>query len=125
MQGVDLGTTASSLSRTIGSLGEALDRISSSTSLQYLPLSRPFFQRTYIAFAGNSDLCFSFLQNCANYGEKVFTWCLPFVASLSPSHAGSPHDLRERITTFLSEATGISVENAAMSQGPRHNSQRL
>jgi len=121
--GVDLGAIASSLSSTSGSFGEALERISSSASflasLRYSSLSQPSFRQAYVAFAANSDLCLSFLQHCADYGEKVFTWCLSFNASAISSRVGPPHDLRERTARLLSEATGISTENVASVKGSR------
>jgi hypothetical protein len=119
VQGVDLGAIASSLSSTSGLFGEALERISSSTSLRYSPLSRPSFQRAYVAFAANSDLCLSFLRHCADYGEKVFTWNPSFNASPVSSPVGAPHDLRERTARLLSasEVTAISTENVAGIKG--------
>jgi len=109
--GVDLGAIASCLSSTSGSFGDALERISSSASLRYSPpLSRSCFQRAYVGFAANSDLCLSFLRHCTNYGEKVFTWCLSSNASPVSSRVGAPHDLRERTARLLSEATSISTE---------------
>jgi hypothetical protein len=111
------GVIASSLSSTSGSFGEALERISSSVSLRYSPLSLSSFQRVYVAFASNSDLCLSFLRHCADYGEKVFTWCLSFNASPISSWVGVPHGLRERTAGFLSGATGISMENVASTKG--------
>ena len=118
VQGVDLGTIASSLTSASGSFGEALDRIFSSDSLQYSPpLSRSSFQRVYVAFAANSDMCLSFLRDCAHYGEKVFTWCLSLNASPISSRVGACHDLRERTARLLSEATGISTENIASIKG--------
>ena len=117
MQGVDLGAIASSLSSSSGSFGEALERISSSASLRYSPLSLSPFQRVYVAFAANSDLCLDFLRNCADYGEKVFTWCLSFNTSPVSSRVGAPHDLQERTARLLSNATGISTENAASVEG--------
>jgi hypothetical protein len=78
---------------------------------------RPPFQGAYVAFARNSDLCLSFLRHCANYGEKVFTWCLHFDASPVPSRVGASHDLWERTARLLSEATGISTENVASVKG--------
>jgi len=121
VQGVDLGAIASSLSSTSGLFGEALERISSSTSLRYSPLSRPSFQRAYVAFAANSDLCLSFLRHCADYGEKVFTWNPSFNASPVSSPVGAPHDLRERTARLLSasEVTAISTENVAGIKGSR------
>jgi hypothetical protein len=114
VQGVDLGAIASSLSTTSVSFGAALERIDSSASLRYSPLSRFPFQRAYVAFAANSDLCLSFLRNCADYGEKVFTWCLSFNASPMSSRVG---DLQEGTARLLSEATGISTENVASVEG--------
>jgi hypothetical protein len=120
VQGVDLGAVASSLSSTSGSFGEALERISSSASFRYSPLSRSSFQRAYVGFAANSDLCLSFLRHCADYGEKVFTWCRDFQVNAShiSSRVGVPHDLREQTARLLSEGTGISTENVASDKGP-------
>ena len=117
MQGVDLGAIASSLSTIGGSFGEALERISSSASLRYSPLSQSSFQRAYVAFAANSDLCLSFLRRCADYGKKMFAWCLSFNALPISPRVGVPHDLRERTARLLSEATGISTENVASVKG--------
>jgi hypothetical protein len=115
MQGVDLGVVVSSLSPTIGSLSETLECVSSCASLEYSQLGQSSFQRVYVGFARNSDLCLSFLWNCAGYGEKVFAWCLFSIASPTSSREVAPHDLRERITELRSEA--ISAENAASAQG--------
>jgi hypothetical protein len=117
VQGVDLGAIASSLSSTSGSFGEALERISSSASLHYSRWSRSSFQQVYVRFAANSDLCLSFLRHCADYGEKVSTWCLSFNPSPISSRVGAPHDLRERTARLLSEATGVSTENVASVKG--------
>ena len=118
MQGVDLGAIASFLSSAIGCFGEALEHISSSASLRHLPSSRrSSYQQVYIAFAAHSDLCLSYLRRCADYGEKVFTWCLFFDASPISSRVGAPHDLQEWTTRLLSEATGISTENVASVEG--------
>jgi hypothetical protein len=117
VQGVDLGAIASSLSSTSGSFGEALERMSSSASLRYSPLSRSSFQRAYVAFAANSDLCLSFLRHCADYGEKMFTWCLSFNASPISSPVGAPHNLRGRTARLLSKATDIYTENVASVKG--------
>ena len=114
MQGVDLGAIASSLSTTSGSFGEALECIDSSASLRYSPLSRFPFQQAYVAFEANSDVCLSFLRNCAEYGEKMFTWCLSFNASPISSRVG---DLQEATARLLSEVTGISTENGASVEG--------
>jgi len=119
--GVDLGVIASSLSSASGSFGEALERISSSDSLRYSPLSLHSFQRVYVAFSANSDLCLSVLRNCAGYGEKVFTWCFSFNASPISSQVGAPapHDLREGTARLLSETTAISTESVASVEGSR------
>ena len=103
-QGVDLGVISSSLSPTIGSFEDALERMSSCESLQYSPLGRSSFQRVYVAFAANSDLCHSFLQHCADYGEKVMAW---HPASVSSPRIGASHDLRER-SVVRSGVTGVS-----------------
>jgi hypothetical protein len=126
VQGLDLGAISSSLSSTSGSFGEALERISSSASLQYSPLSRTPFQQAYIAFAANSDVCLSFLRDCAGYGEKVFNWCFSFNALPISSPVGAPHDLQERSARLLSEPTGLSTENVVSVKGLfSYMSQRL
>jgi hypothetical protein len=120
VQGVDLGAIASSLSPTVGALGEALERVCSSASWQHLPLSSPgrsFFQRVYVTFAGNSDLCLSFLRLCVDYGEKVFTWYPSSITLPTSSREGVTHDLREQTTKLLSEATSVPSENAPSVQG--------
>ena len=97
--------------------------MSSSDSLRYSesysPLGRSFLQRVYIAFAGNGDLCLSFLGHCVDYGEKVFTWCRTSIASSTSSRVGALNDLRERTARFLSEATCVagSTENVVSAQG--------
>jgi hypothetical protein len=86
----------------------------SSASLRYSPpLSRYSFQRLYVAFAANSDQCLFFIRHCADYSEKVVTWCLPFNTSSSPisSREGTPRDLRNRTAGLLSEAVGVSTQN--------------
>ncbi|KAF8486405.1 hypothetical protein DFH94DRAFT_850431 [Russula ochroleuca] len=85
--GADLGAIAASLSSSIGFLGEALERMSSSASLQYSLSGLSYFQRVYVAFAGNSHLCLSLLRHCADYGEKVFSWCSPSIASPTSSRS--------------------------------------
>ena len=114
MQGVDLGAVASSLSTRSGSFGEALERMDSSASLQVLPLSRLPFQDAYFAFEANSHVCLSFLRDCADYGEKVFTWYLSFNASPISSRVG---DLQKGTERLLSEATDNSTENVASVEG--------
>jgi hypothetical protein len=117
VQGVDLGEIASSLSPTIGSLEEALERMASSASLRFSRLGRPLFQRVYVAFAANSGLCLSFLQHCTDYGERMFAWC-HFSVALLASPVGVPSNLRERITGLRSEVTDVYyTENAASAQG--------
>ena len=102
---------ASSLSSVIGSLGEALERMSSSASLQYSLSGLSFFQRVYVAFAGHSDLCLSFLQHCAEYGEKVFAWCFPSTPSPTSSQADiHVTGLPERATGLRPESTGASAK---------------
>ena len=125
VQGLDLGAISSSLSSTSCSFGEALERISSSASLHYSPLSWIPFQRVYIGFAANSDLCLSFLRHCADYSEKVFTWCLSIDALPVTSPVDAPHDLRERSARLLSEPTGVSTENVASIKGLVSYSQHL
>lgn len=102
------------LSPTIGSLEEALDRISSSASLQYSQLS---IQQVYVAFVGNRELCLSFLWHCVDYGEKMFTWHLTSITSPTSSCVGALHDLREWTTELRSKVTGVSAENVASVQG--------
>jgi hypothetical protein len=101
----------------MGSLTSALDRLCSTNSLKYLRSGRSFIQRVYVAFAANSDVCLTFLQQCADYAEKVFALCLPSIASPTPSRAGTLHNLRERTMRLRSEMTGVSVENVASVQG--------
>lgn len=115
MQGVDLGAIASSLSSTSSSFGEALERVSSCASLR--PSNLSSFQRVHVAFTASRDLCLSFLRDCANYGEKVLTWCLSFDTLPMTSRGDTPHDLRERTAKLLSEAAGISTENVASVEG--------
>jgi hypothetical protein len=74
-------------------------------------LGRSSFQQVYVAFAGNRELCLSLLQNCADYREKVFTWCFPSIASPMSSHVGAANDIRERNTELRSEVTGISAKS--------------
>ena len=76
-------------------------------------------QRVYVGFLANSDVCLSFLQQCADYGEKVFALCLPSIASpTSRSHTYSGvHDLRERTMRLRSEIASVPMENAAIVQG--------
>ena len=116
MQGVDLGAIASSLSSTSGSLGEALERISSSASLRYSPLSRPSFQRVYVRFAAHSDVCLSFLRHCRLRGKGVHlvSIFLRFAHILS---VGASDHLREQTARLLSQATGISTEIVASVKG--------
>jgi hypothetical protein len=91
--------------------------MSSSASLQYSQLGWSSFQKVYIAFAGNSDLCLSLLRNCADYGKKVLTWCFPSIASPTSSRAGGPYNTREWTTERQSEVTGISVKRLETPEG--------
>jgi hypothetical protein len=91
--------------------------MSSSASLQYSQLGRSSFQKVYVAFAGNSDICLSLLRNCANYGKMVFTWCFPSIASPTSSCVGAAYDIRERITELRSEVTGVSVKSLETLEG--------
>ena len=70
-----------------------------------------------MAFAANSDICFSFLRHCADYGEKVFTWCLPSIASPTSLRVMASRDLRERTVRLRSEVLDLSLGNAASVQG--------
>ena len=105
------------MSSAVGLLTSALDRLPSSKSVQYLRLGRSSIQRVYVAFAANSDLCLSFIQRCANYGEKVFACCSPSISLPASPHVGAPYDLRERTMRLLSETKGFSAENAVFFQG--------
>ena len=97
---VDLGEIASSLSLTMGSLRVALDGIFSSASFQYSQLDQASFQRVYLAFEGNSDLCLDILRHCADYG----------IMFPIGSATGAPHDLRGRMTEHRSEVAAASPE---------------
>jgi hypothetical protein len=93
--------------------------MSSSASLHYSQFGRSYFQRVYVAFAGNSDLCLSVLRHCADYGEKVFTWCFPSITSPTTSQVGFPHvtGLRERATGLRPEVTGVSAKRLKTLEG--------
>ena len=110
-QEVDLGAIATSLSSTMRFLEDALDRMSSSTSLRYSQVGRSSFQRVYVAFAGNSDICLSFLRDCADYGERLLACRLTSISLPTSSRAGALHDLRdwERSTGLRSEVTSVSA----------------
>ena len=112
LQGIDLGAIASSLSPTMGSLEEALERMSSSTSLRYSQSGRLSFQRVYVAFAGNSDICLSFLRRCADYGESVLAWRLVSIGSPSSARVGAldSNDIRKRTKGLRSEVAGDSAK---------------
>jgi hypothetical protein len=116
LQGVDLEVIASSLSPTIGSFEDALERMSSCDSSRYLPLGRSSFQRVYVAFAANSDLCLSVLQHRADYGEKVVAWHPASVGSPASSRMGALHDLRER-SVGRSSVTGASEKTLETLEG--------
>ena len=47
----------------------------------------------------------------------MFIWCLSFNASRISSLVGARHDLQERTTRLLSEATDIPTENVASVEG--------
>lgn len=98
----------------MGSLAPALERISSSASLQDLEMIKSSIQQVYVALAGNSDLCFRFLRHCADYREKVIGCCLALRTS---PRATASNDFRERTTRLRSEMTDVSVENAASVRG--------
>ena len=116
-QGIDLGAIASSLSSTIGSLEDAFERMSSSASLQYSQLGRSSFQRVYVAFAGNSDICLSFLRQCTDYGESVLALRLASIGLPTSSRVGASHDLQERSTGLRSEVTGNSARGLETLEG--------
>ena len=105
------------MSSAMKSLTSALEYVTSSNSLKYLrsDAGRSFMQRVYVAFAANSDLCFSFLQKCADYGGKAIGWPLPPIALPTSLRVMASHDLRERTMRLRSEMT--YVENAASVQG--------
>ena len=75
----------------------------------------------YVAFAANSDLCLSFLRQCAHYGEEVIALCLPSIIPPqvlpTSSRAGVPLDLWDRAMRLRSEITVVSMENDAGAQG--------
>ena len=116
-QGIDLGAIASSLSSTMGSLEDAFERMLSSASLQYSQLGRSSFQRVYIAFAGNSDICLSFLRQCADYGESVLALRLASIGLPTSSRVCASHDLQERSTGLWSEGTGDSARGLETLEG--------
>ena len=105
MRGVDadLGEIAFSLSLAMGSLRAALEGVFSSASFQYSQLDQASFQRVYLAFEGNSDLCRDILRHCADYG-------IMFPIGSATSSAGVPHDLRGRTTEDQSEVAAASIE---------------
>ena len=90
--------------------------MSSCDSSRYLPLGRSSFQRVYVAFAANSDLCLSVLQHCADYGEKVVAWHPASVGSPASSRMGALHDLRER-SVGRSNVTGVSEKTLETLEG--------
>ena len=101
----------------MGLLTSALDRLTLSNSLKYSQSGRSLIERVYVAFAANSDVCLTFVRQCADYGEKVFSLCLDSIASPTSSRAGVPDDLRERTMGLQSETTSVFVENVASVQG--------
>ena len=80
------------MSSAMGLLTSVLDRLNSCKSLKYSQSGRSFIQPVYEAFAANSNMCLSFLWQCADYGEKVFA-SLPSIASCMSSRVAGPHDL--------------------------------
>ena len=100
---VDLGGIASSLSPTMDFLRAALEGVFSSASFQYSQLDQASFQRVYLAFEGNSDLCLDILRHCADYGKM-------FSIGSATSSAGAPYDLRRRTTEHRSEVAAASIE---------------
>ena len=86
-------------------LRAALEGVFSSASFQYSQLDQVSFQRVYLAFEGNSDLCLDILRHCADYG-KMF-----FIRSATSS-LGAPYDLRRRTTAHRSEVATASIETA-------------
>ena len=101
----------------MGLLTSALDRLTLSNSLKYSQSGRSLIERVYVAFAANSDVCLTFIRQCADYGEKVFSLCLDSIASPTSSRAGVSDDLRERTMRLQSETTSVFVENVASVQG--------
>jgi hypothetical protein len=101
----------------MGSLEDALERMSSSDSLRYSQLGRSSFQRVYVAFAGNSDICLSFLRDCADYGERVLAWRPASIGLPTSSRVGATHHLRERSTELRSEVTGVSARRLESLEG--------
>ncbi|KAH9984103.1 hypothetical protein BJV77DRAFT_1039489 [Russula vinacea] len=54
-------------------LRAALEGVFSSASFQHSQLDQASFQRVYLAFEGNSDLCLDILRHCADYGKIIET----------------------------------------------------
>ena len=82
-----------------------------SDSVKYAQSAQFSIQQVYVAFVAHSDLCLSFLQQCADYGEKVSTWSRPYATFPTFSRVGAPPDLLERSMRLRSEMTGVSVES--------------
>ena len=101
----------------MGSLEDAFERMSSTASLGYSQLGRVSFQRVYVAFAGNSDICLSFLRHCADYGESVLALRLASIGLPTSSRVDASHDLRERSTGLRSEGTGDSARGLETFEG--------
>ena len=86
-------------------LRAALEGVFSSASFQHSQLDQASFQRVYLAFEGNSDLCLDILRHCADYG-KMFS----IESATSFAGAPSPYDLRRRTTEHRSEVAAASIE---------------
>ncbi|KAH9990699.1 hypothetical protein BJV77DRAFT_1011657 [Russula vinacea] len=83
-------------------LRAALEGVFSSASFQYSQLDQVSFQRVYLAFEGNSDLCLDILRHCADYGKMLSI-------GSATSSLGAPYDLRRRTTEHPSEVATASI----------------
>jgi len=115
----DIGRITSSLSSAMGSITPALSRLLSTRPSNYLPFCRPLIERVYTAFQGNRDICYSFLQHCADYGKMVIDCRPSSIASPMSFPVLASHDLRVRTTKLSSEISNRSVENTTNVGGPR------
>lgn len=115
----DIGTIASSLSSAMSSVISALERLPSTNSLKYLSSCQSSVQRVYLALRANGDLCFSFLERCADYGEEVIGCHLSSTTLPTPFPVMASHGFRERSMRLVPETTDVPVENAASVQGSR------
>ena len=87
-------------------LRAALEGVFSSASFQHSQLDQASFQRVYLAFEGNSDLCLDILRHCVYYGKM-------FSIGSATSSLGAPYDrydLRRRTTEHRSEGAAASIE---------------